>query len=182
MGCADLDHLIFLPSGNTALTRRARRGSGLSAVVVRFSRSRRRYERQGVLVEEAALVQAETECLADEPARARRRERDVDRRARDDLKLQQEMAAAIIKLYPGCPTDRAHKIAEHAAARGSGRVGRSANGRALEQQALNLAVTASVRHQDTNYDELLMSQVDRNGARELVREQVDSVLRAWGRA
>ena len=70
--CAELDHLVFLPSGDAALRRRARRGSDLSAVVVRFSRSRGRYERQGILVEEAALAKAETECLADESARARR--------------------------------------------------------------------------------------------------------------
>jgi hypothetical protein len=49
MGCADLDHLVFLPAGNAALSRRARKASGLSAVVVRFSRSRKRYERQGIL-------------------------------------------------------------------------------------------------------------------------------------
>ena len=53
--CADLDHLVYLPSGDTALTRRARKHSALSAVVVRFSRARKRYERQGVLVEESAL-------------------------------------------------------------------------------------------------------------------------------
>jgi hypothetical protein len=47
--CADLNHLVFLPAGDTALTRRATKASGLSAVVVRWSRSRRRYERQGVL-------------------------------------------------------------------------------------------------------------------------------------
>ena len=44
--CADLDHLVFLPSGDTALTRRSRKYSMLCAVVVRFSRSRGRYERQ----------------------------------------------------------------------------------------------------------------------------------------
>ena len=53
--CADLDHLVYLPRGDTALTRRARKHSTLSAVVVRFSRVRKRYERQGVLVEESAL-------------------------------------------------------------------------------------------------------------------------------
>jgi hypothetical protein len=47
--------------------------SGLSAVVVRFSRSRRPYERQGVLVEEDALARAEAECLADEEKRSRSR-------------------------------------------------------------------------------------------------------------
>lgn len=181
MACAELDHLVFLPSGDAALTRRARRGSGLSAVVVRFSRSRRRYERQGILVEEAALEQAEAECLADESARARRRERDAVRRASEDLKLQ-TMAAAITDLYPGCPHERAQAIARHAATRGSGRVGRSAAGRALNQQALELAVTASVRHQDTPYDNLLMRGVDRSEARELVRDAVNSVLDAWRRA
>jgi hypothetical protein len=53
--CADLDHLVFLPSGDTALTRRSRKYSLLSAVVVRFSRSRGRYERQGLLLESEAL-------------------------------------------------------------------------------------------------------------------------------
>jgi len=56
---SDLDHLVFLPSGDAALTRRATKASSLSAVVVRGSRSRKRYERQGVLVEEPALALAE---------------------------------------------------------------------------------------------------------------------------
>ena len=56
--CADLEHLDYLPRGNTALTRRARKHSSLSAVVLRFSRARKRYERQGVLVEVAALERA----------------------------------------------------------------------------------------------------------------------------
>ncbi|MGQ0719701.1 MAG: hypothetical protein ACT4NP_20755 [Pseudonocardiales bacterium] len=57
--CASMDHLVFLPSGDAGLTRRAHRASELSAVMVRFSRSRKRYERQGLLVEGAALTQAE---------------------------------------------------------------------------------------------------------------------------
>ena len=43
LACADMDHLVFLASGDAALTRRAKASSRLSAVVVRFSRSRRRY-------------------------------------------------------------------------------------------------------------------------------------------
>lgn len=179
MQCAEMDHLVFLPSGDSALTRRAKRASRLSAVVVRFSRTRRRYERQGILVETDALEQAEAECLADESARGRRRERDVARRANEDLQLQAEMAAAITSLYPGCPDNRAHAIARHAATRGSGRVGRSAAGRELEQHALELAATASVRHQDTPYDGLLMSGISRTEARELVRDTVNTILEAW---
>lgn len=59
LACASLDHLVFLPSGDAGLTRRAHRAGDLSAVVVRFSRSRKRYERQGLLVEPAALAAAE---------------------------------------------------------------------------------------------------------------------------
>jgi hypothetical protein len=72
MRCAKLDHLFYLPAGAAALTRRATRASRLTAVVVRFSRARRRYERQGVLVEEAALAAAERKCLGEEEAAARR--------------------------------------------------------------------------------------------------------------
>jgi hypothetical protein len=179
LACADLDHLVFLPSGDAALTRRAKAASGLSAVVVRFSRARKRYERQGILVEEAAAERAESECLADEPARARRRERDAERRAQEDVDLQERMATEIVRLFSGCPVERAREIARHAATRGSGRVGRSAAGRALEPGSLELAVAASVRHEDTSYDELLMSGVDRVDARQRVRNQVQDVLDQW---
>ena len=75
LACADLDELVFHPSGDAALTRRALKHSVLSAVVLKFSRARGRYERQGLLVEESALNQAEAECLADAEARERRAER-----------------------------------------------------------------------------------------------------------
>ncbi len=179
LGCADLGHLVFLPSGDAALTRRARKASGLSAVVVRFSRARRRYERQGILVEEEALEQAESECLADAEARARRRERERPRRAEQDLAFQAEMAAEIRRLFPGCPRARAEEIARHAGARGSGRVGRSAAARALDHGAIGLAVAASVRHRDTGYDQLLMSGRDRGEARLLVRDEVERLLDSW---
>jgi len=179
LGCADLAHLVFLPSGDAALTRRARKASGLSAVVVRFSRARKRYERQGILVEEEALERAEEECPADADARARRRERERSRRAEHDLAFQAEMAKEIVRIFPGCPRDRAEEVARHAGARGSGRVGRSAAGRALDPEALELAVAASIRHRDTGYDNLLMSGVDRVEARLLVRGDVERMLEEW---
>ena len=83
--CADLAHLVFLERGDAALTRRATRYSTLHAVVVRFSRARKRYERQGVLVEEAALSKAEAECLSDADARAAARERSAARRQQLDV-------------------------------------------------------------------------------------------------
>ncbi|HET6561633.1 MAG TPA: DUF2293 domain-containing protein, partial [Marmoricola sp.] len=59
MECADLGHLEYLPAGSSALTRRAAKLSRETAVVVRWSRSRKRYERQGILAERAALEEAE---------------------------------------------------------------------------------------------------------------------------
>jgi len=179
LGCADLDHLVFLPSGNTALTRRARKASTLSAVVVRWSRARKRYERQGILVEHPALELAEQQCLADEDARARQRERGKERRAVEDVAFQQRLSKEIVRLYPRCPAGRARAIAEHAGTRSSGRVGRSAAGRALEENAITLAVVASIRHEDTPYDELLMAGVSRPEAREQIRSLVDEVLNRW---
>lgn len=179
LDCADLDHLVFLPRGDAALTRRAKKGSRLSAVVVRFSRARRRYERQGLLVEEDALAAAEESCLADEEVRRRQRERAEAARVDEDTAFQASLAAKISDLFPGCPSDRAAAIARHAGARRSGRVGRTAAGRALEEHAVTLAVAASIRHLDTDYDTLLMAGVDRTEARHRVRDDVDRILDRW---
>lgn len=179
LDCADLGHLVFLPRGDTALTRRAREESALSAVVVRFNRRKGRYERQGVLVEEAALGRAEARCLADAEARRRRRVRDARRRAAQDVRFTEEFAAEILRLFPGCPVERAEGIAGHASVRGSGRVGRSAAGRALSEGAVVSAVVASVRHLDTPYDQLLMSGVPRQEARRRIAAGVETVLGGW---
>src|SRR5881398_2732744 len=66
--CADLGHLEFLPRGDAALTRRAAKHSPIHAIVVQWSRARKRYERQGVLVTASAIEKAEAECLTDAPA------------------------------------------------------------------------------------------------------------------
>ena len=101
--CADLDHLAFLPAGDAALTRRLRKYSKLSAVVLKFSRARGRYERQGLLVEELALEQAETECLADSEVRSRRAERERERREDLDQQYIQAFGNRIRELYPEHP-------------------------------------------------------------------------------
>lgn len=57
--CVGLDDLEFLSAGDALLTRRVKAKSTRHAVVVRFSKSRRRYERQGLLVEPQALTQVQ---------------------------------------------------------------------------------------------------------------------------
>ncbi len=57
--CAGLDDLEFLQAGDALLTRRVKAKSAKSAVVVRFSRTRKRYERQGLLIEPQALAEVQ---------------------------------------------------------------------------------------------------------------------------
>ncbi|MGC2781278.1 MAG: hypothetical protein WA418_37140 [Bradyrhizobium sp.] len=57
LGCAGLGDLVFLPAGNALLSRRAKASSKRHAIVVRFSRTRGRYERQGLLVERQVLAE-----------------------------------------------------------------------------------------------------------------------------
>jgi hypothetical protein len=161
LSCADLDHLVFLPSGDVALTRRARKHSTLSAVVLKWSKARKRYERQGLLVEEPALKQAETECLEDKDVRERRRIRDSMRRTELDRQYVKRFAEAIERLYTQCPRKTAKSIAEHACVKYSGRIGRSAFGRALDEQAIRMAAVAHIRHVETRYDLLLMNGWDK---------------------
>ena len=135
LACADLDHLIFLPSGNTALTRRARKHSILSAVVLKWSRARKRYERQGLLVEEQAIERAEAECLGDSEARVRRRERESERRVQLDHEYVERFALRVREFFPACPTGRERAIAERACCKYSGRIGRSAAGKGFDEEA-----------------------------------------------
>src|SRR5258707_615877 len=103
LACADLDHLVYLPAGDAALSRRSRKHSTLSAVVVRFSRARKRYERQGLLIELPALEQAEQECLSDQDQRARARERAGLARERTDANYVRAFGEAVPSAYPVCP-------------------------------------------------------------------------------
>ena len=182
LACADLDHLLFLPAGDAALTRRSRKYSRLAAVVVKWNRRRKRYERQGLLVEAEGLAQAEQECLADSEVRARRREREAVRRAELDEQYVANFAARVRVLYPGCPPDRATTIAEHACQKYSGRVGRSAAAKALDETAVRLAVVAHIRHTETGYDDLLARGIPRREARAEVEGTIEQSLRRWGEA
>lgn len=181
LSCGDLDHLEFLPAGDTALTRRAKKYSKLNAIVLRWSRARKRYERQGLLVEKEALEKAEAECLGDAQVRERKRVRAEERRQETDLAFVAKFAAAVRALYPRCPPGREQTIAEHACLKYSGRVGRSAAAKALDETAVRLAVTAHVRHRETAYDALLTTGRGRAECRDEVAADVKRVLASWGR-
>jgi hypothetical protein len=179
LSCADLDHLVYLPSGDTALTRRARKNSRLSAVVLKWSRTRKRYERQGLLVEEWALETAEAECLADKDAREAARARAAARRQEIDKQYANSFARRVREIFPYSPPGRETVIAVHACQKYSGRVGRSSFAKALDESAVRLAVVAHVRHRETQYDDLLMEGQDRFDARATVQPKVEEILEDW---
>jgi hypothetical protein len=179
LSCADLDHLVFLPSGDAALTRRSGKYSTLKAIVLKWSSRRKRYERQGILAEESAVQKAEEECLADADARERQREREAQRREEQDQVYLQQFAARVRQLYPNSPQGVEDQIAQHACEKYSGRVGRTASAKNLDEEAVSLAVIAYIRHALTEYDKLLAQGVTRFDARQTVRCEIEDILYQW---
>lgn len=179
LDCADLDHLLFLPTGDMALTRRSKKHSKLHAVVLKWSKARKRYERKGLLIEESALVQAEVECLADAEMRERRRIREAERRALMDKEYVREYGEQIKRYYPHIPSGLEVKIAEHACLKYSGRIGRSREAKRFDEEAITIAVAAHIRHAETEYDGLLMRGIERYDARRIIAAKVNQVLENW---
>jgi hypothetical protein len=132
-----------------------------------------------LLVEEQAIEQAEQECLADSEVRARRREREAARRAEFDQEYVDSFAARVRQLFPRLPAGQEIVIAEHACQKYSGRVGRSAAAKSLDEQAVRLAVIAHIRHAETGYDALLAQGYERSEARAQVHDAVARILARW---
>jgi hypothetical protein len=147
--------------------------------ILKWSRTRKRYERQGLLVEITAIEQAEASCLADTEARAARNLRRAEREAEIDDKYVTGFAKAIRQHYPSCPNGRDSEIAEHACRKYSGRVGRTADAKTLQPSAIELAVRAHVRHRETQYDVLLAQGCERHEARSRVSATVAEVMDRW---
>ncbi|MBN2443440.1 MAG: DUF2293 domain-containing protein [Spirochaetales bacterium] len=181
LSCADLSHLIFLPSGNAALSRRAKKYSTLYALVLKFNRRRRRNERQGLLIEKEALERAEEECLADNDKREIRRQREQKRRKIRDNEYIKIFAQKIRELYPSIPKEREYLIADHACEKYSGRVGRTSSAKELDAHAITLAVIAHIRHSETGYDRLMIMGMERHEARGMVKDRIEAVLEEWRR-
>ncbi|MEK7286948.1 MAG: DUF2293 domain-containing protein [Elusimicrobiota bacterium] len=175
--CSKLDHLEFLSAGDAALTRRAVRQSRTFAKVLRWSRTRKQYERQGVLVEAETLRQAKEFCEQDAAKRETKRRVEAQRCIAQDEQYKAQFALEIREMFPGCPVQAAQEIAWHACQKHSGRVGRSAAAKEFDPKVIELAVRARIRHRHTNYD--LLAAGDRYEAREMVAGQVEEVFEKW---
>jgi hypothetical protein len=140
----------------------------------------------GVELEPGSFLLMEAEqplclpCALDADERAGERARGAAARVKQDREMVVRMTEQITTLFPGCPPQEAAAIAAHTAVRGSGRIGRTAAGRNLDEQTPTAAVAAAVRHRHTEYESLLASGLDRALARERVTDQVQAILAAWG--
>lgn len=179
MDCADLADLAFLPSGDPAVTRRAGKHSARKAIVVRWSRAGKRYERQGTLVEQAAIDRAREECAADAAVREAKNRKAAAKREIEDRQYLAAFTAELKRLFPGCPAEEAEKIAQHACEKYSGRVGRSASAKELDAEKIRLAVIAHIRHVHTGYDSFFEINVAKHDARRMVQAKIERVLAAW---
>jgi hypothetical protein len=83
------------------------------------------------------------------------------------------------EIFYHCPPGRETVIAAHACQKYSGRVGRSASAKTLDESAVRLAVAAHVRHWETQYDDLLMEGWDKFDARTRVESKVEEILKKW---
>jgi hypothetical protein len=91
----------------------------------------------------------------------------------------QRFATRVRELFSRCPSGREVAIAEHACLKYSGRIGRSAAAKSLDENAVRMAVIAHIRHAETEYDELLMRGYERWDARTAVEGAVRQVLNEW---
>ena len=179
MACAGLNDLVFLPSGDPAVTRRAGKHSSRKAVVVRWARARKRYERQGTLVEQAAIDRAREESAADAAVREEKNKKAAAKREIEDKQYLAAFTAELKRLFPACPANEAAEIAQHACEKYSGRVGRSAAAKELDPEKIRLAVIAHIRHVHTGYDRFFDIDVAKRDARSMVQAKIQSVLAKW---
>jgi len=177
--CVGIDTLVFLGSGDVALTRRAAAHTGKKYPVFKFNRTRKRNERQGVLVTQVALDLAKLECEADAADRERKQAGAAKRRDKQDVAYRATFARRIRELYPSAPVAVEVPIAEHACKKYSGRVGRSAAAKELLAQYVDLAVRAHIRHALTAYDQILAGEGDREDARAQVIGKVNEIAAQW---
>jgi hypothetical protein len=171
------DGYVEVPPGDTFLTRRIKH---LAEVVYVRMRRKKRLGLSvpvGLLAPEAVVLEATQEAEGTSEGRAERAARSRGYRARKEEKRRSEVAEKVRAMLPGMPPDEAEAIVGHAYEVGSGRVGRTT--KLGDDERIELAVRAHIRHCRTDYDALLASGWDRESAREQVRGVVEHVLLIW---
>ena len=179
--CSPAHSLQFLPSGDTALTRRSAKLSSVAIVLKQWNQRRKRYERRGQYVTTSALEEAQKWCAADTLKREEQRKKAALKRQKEDAQYHQDFAQAIRALFPSCPPQREFLIATHACEKHSGRVGRTAQAKEFDSAMITRAVIAHIRHSETNYDTQFGKGKRKQEIREDIRGDIEAILNRWQR-
>jgi hypothetical protein len=165
--------------GDTFKTKRAKQLAAERGVKV-FTRmeKRGRFTRAAAYHVPSDIIAAvEAEARATEAERAEKRLAGQRARAKAHVRELAQAADLIRGLFPAIPAGEAERVAVHAYEIGSGRVGRTRS-LSAEQKVIH-AVRAHVRHEHTDYEDLLRDGWAKNDARERVADQIDAVLARW---
>ncbi len=160
----------FVPKGDVYITKNCRKktheaGEKLYVVVDKNNRT------IGLRCPKSVFDAVQTEHLVT----AEKRAAAVQKR---DTTIENMFEKALKRLFPKTPKDAVPKILKHALEKRSGRVGRT--GTVELDDKVNLAVGAHIRHRHTNYDALLREGISRDDAREMIRDQLNAVVKQWG--
>lgn len=169
----------FLYPGDPFKTRRAKQLASERGVKV-FARTAKRGRFTSVtayLVPSDILAAVAAEAVTTEAERAKKRVASQKARAKAHVRELAQAADTIRRLYPAIPAGEAERVAVHAYEVGTGRVGRARN-LSAERKAV-LAVVSHVRHEHTDYGDLLFDGWSKRDARERVANQIDAVLARW---
>lgn len=170
----------FLPSGDSALTRRVRRGPHWVVLEKRDEHS----ETRGTYAPLASICAAYEALGGRNGVVKRRKSKSAGQEKREAL-VSQALRETIMSLYPKIPQQDLKVVLE--TSRASGHVARSAilyfaseaDRTASLKSVAQLATRAHIRHVHTRYEELLSEGVERDTARSEILIDVDDVEESW---
>lgn len=177
--CSPFKHLVFLPSGDAALTRRSKKYASLSAILQQWNNRRRRYERRGIFVDQTSIDLAKKECSADKEQRKIKNLKAAAKREQQDIEYIKMFSLKIRELYPSMPKGREEAIARHACEKYSGRVGRTAAAKDFDNDMIERAVIAHIRHHETEYDNLFGQGRRKRDIRDDIKPLITKILKRW---
>jgi hypothetical protein len=177
--CAGLNHLVFLPSGNPTLTRRASKYSSVKAIVKQINLTYKGYERIGILVEEVALQKAREECIFEEKNPDIASSQKSRKQDKFESHYIETFSIQIQSHYPSCSKEDVLKIAAFAYRNYLGKTRPSFSFKKLNSENIDLAVRIHVLHYYTNYSELHRLGRDTENVRNQLLSTVNEIIGKW---
>lgn len=161
---------VFVPKGDVYMTKNCRKETHSADLTVYVVVNKRR--KPIGLRCPASIVEVVQES---NQATAAKRAEAVQKR---DAAVEGDFEEALKRLFPNTPKETIPKIVSHALKKRSRRVGRS--GTVQLDDKVKLVVRAHIRHEHTEYEQLLRQGTARERARQQVYSKLNEIARLWG--